>query len=188
MGYTTDFTGRFLLDKKLTPAHIAYLNEFANTRRMKRNPEITKNLFDPLRIIAHLPLGVEGEYYVGGNQKQNLQQATTQDQIPDIFSGSGQAHIKDIIDYNMPPSTQPGLWCSWAPSDDGMGIEWNGGEKFYHYIEWIEYIIKNFLKPWGYTVNGVVRWQGEESDDIGVIEVEDNIVASKGVKLPDVTY
>ena len=98
---------------------------------------------------------------------------------------AGQDHDDSIIDYNDPPQGQPGLWCQWIPSDDGTEILWNGGEKFYHYTEWLEYIIDNFLAPNGYVLNGEVYWYGEESDDIGKIIVSDNQV---DVKYGQVTY
>jgi hypothetical protein len=75
-----------------------------------------------------------------------------------------------------PPSTQPGLWCQWVAGDGGNSIEWDGGEKFYDYIDWIKYLINNFLKTWGYTINGTVKWRGEDFSDIGKIVIVDNQV------------
>src|SRR5574337_684850 len=57
--------------------------------------------------------GVEGEFYVDGT------------------GDFGQERDATVIDGNRPPSTQPGLWCQWRPTDDGTAIEWDGGEKFY---------------------------------------------------------
>ena len=88
----------------------------------------------------------------------------------------GQDHDDSIEDYNSPPVGQPGLWCQWVPTDDGKKIEWNLGEKFYKYDEWINYLIENFLDPWGYSVSGQVEFQGEEPDDYGYIEVVDGKV------------
>ena len=99
--------------------------------------------------------GIEGEFYVGDDRDD------------------------DIIDYNRPPKTQPGLWCQWRPNDDGTAIEWDGGEKFYNYVEWLEYIIKNFLAPKDYVLNGAVNWQGESLDDMGIINVKDNVISIK---------
>lgn len=52
MGYTTDFEGRFKLNRKLKKKDQEFLTKFAETRRMARNvgPEF----------------GVEGEFYVDG--------------------------------------------------------------------------------------------------------------------------
>lgn len=102
--------------------------------------------------------GVQGEFYVEGTED------------------FGQGREENIINYNSPPSTQPGLWCQWVPNGDGTAIEWNGGEKFYNYIEWIEYLIKNILAPRGYSLTGEVHWQGEDGDDKGKIVIKNNKV------------
>ena len=28
-------------------------------------------------------------------------------------------------------------------------LEWDGGEKFYEYVKWLEYVIKYIFKGWG---------------------------------------
>lgn len=153
MGYDTSFAGEFDLDKPLSEAQIAYLNAFSNTRRIARNTTRTELLDDPLRVAVGLPVGEEGGFYVGG-----------------IETGNG------VINFNNPPEGQPGLWCQWVPTDDGLHIEWDGGEKFYDYVEWLKYIIKNFLEPWGFKLSGAVNYQGESSDDRGTIYAKDNII------------
>ncbi len=71
-------------------------------------------------------------------------------------------------------SGRPCRYCPWRPSDDGSMIEWDMGEKFYCWREWLGYIVEHHLKPWGYRLNGEVRWQGEEPGDSGVIYSKDN--------------
>lgn len=73
----------------------------------------------------------------------------------------------------------PGDWCQWAPSSDNLAIEWNEEEKFYNYIEWIEYLVVNFLNPKGYVLNGEVEWHGEDFDDRGKISIINNAVTAK---------
>lgn len=158
MGYTTDFSGQFDLNKPLTVAHKNYLEKFAETRRMKRNPDLTDLRDDPLRKEANLPIGVEGGYFVNET------------------GFHGQDHGEDVIDHNGPPRGQPGLWCQWVPSHDGKSIVWDGGEKFYDYVEWLQYIINHFLTPWGYVLNGEVDWVGEDFDDRGKIKVVNNVI------------
>lgn len=111
--------------------------------------------------------GVEGEFYVDGSGMM------------------GQGHDDNIIDYNTPPKTQPGLWCQWVPTDDGWGLEWDGGEKFYNFVEWLEYLIEKVLEPKGYVVNGTVDWYGEDRGDMGKIIVTDNKVTTQ---LGKITY
>jgi len=158
MGYTTDFTGEFTLDKPLTAAHAAYLRQFSETRRMCRNPFATEIRPDPLRMAVGLSVGDEGGYFVGEG------------------GFAGQDDGPDVLKHNDPPVGQPGLWCKWEPNEDGTAIVWSEAEKFYSYVEWLEYLIAHFLKPWGYALNGEVEWQGEEPDDRGIIFVWNNTV------------
>lgn len=149
MGYTTEFEGVFTLNKPLTLAHFNYLHEFSSIRHMMRSEEALASMTDPIRKAVGLTCGLEGEYVVSD-------------------SPSG------VIDTNSPPRTQPGLWCDWAPGEEGTTIGWNGSEKFYDYIEWLKYIIDNFLTPWGYELSGTVEWQGEHPPDFGRIVVTIN--------------
>lgn len=159
MGYTTEFNGRFHLDKPLLPEHAAYLEAFSNTRRMKRDAKKASLIPDGVRALTSLPVGRYGEYFVGGG------------------GWKGQGKDESIMDYNNPPPSQPGLWCQWVPSETGEYIEWDGEEKFYYYVEWLEYIIEHFLIPWGYTLNGVVEWRGEDWSDTGLLSVSENVVS-----------
>lgn len=68
----------------------------------------------------------------------------------------------------------PGYWCQWAIVDGHL--EWDGGEKFYDYVEWLQYLIKNYFDSWGVKLNGQIKWFGEENDDMGIIEVTDSKV------------
>jgi hypothetical protein len=109
--------------------------------------------------------GVEGEFYVEGGGMM------------------GQDRDDTIIDYNVPPKTQPGLWCQWVPTEDGWFLEWDGGEKFYNYVEWLEYLIEKVLKPRGYSLSGEIEWVGEDPDDRGMIRVKDNVVKTLEAKV-----
>lgn len=163
MGYTTDFTGEFKLDRPLAPAHQAYLTKFNETRRMRRDPQIAAKLPDPVREAVELPLGPEGDFFVGG------------------AGFMGQDGDDSVVNHNSPPNSQPGLWCQWRPNDDGTAIVWDEGEKFYEYTEWLWYLIETFLKPWDYKLNGTVRWQGEDSNDRGAIVVKNNNISTKAL-------
>ena len=112
----------------------------------------------------------------------------------------GQARDYSIIDYNTPPNQisfndvkytdywkenqrridnglcQPALLNGWVISDDGTELEWNGGEKFYYYTQWLQYMIDNFFSKWGIMLNGTVQWSGEETNDVGKIIVVDNFM------------
>jgi len=139
---------------------------------VKRHADLAVRLPDPNRSEVGLPIGDEAGYFVGG------------------LGFAGQAHDPSVIDGNSPPAGQPGLWCHWVVDDDNPDndsdtaekyttIVWSGDEKFYYYEEWLVYLIDHFLKPWGYTLNGEVEWQGEESTDIGKLVVKKNVVSTK---------
>ena len=119
MGYTTEFSGTFDLNKALGPEHHAILKELASTE--------------------HIP-GEDG---------------------------------KPLREQR---SGRPCVYCQWIPTDDGEGIEWDGNEKFYCWLEWLQYIVDHRLKPWGYILSGEVRWRGEDYEDAGVIYVKDNCI------------
>lgn len=109
--------------------------------------------------------GVQGEFFVDGK------------------GSFGQESDPTVINGNAPPSTQPGLWCQWTPSEDGNSIVWDEGEKFYNYVEWIVYLIHKVLAPNGYVLNGSVEYQGEERGDDGEIVIENNIVTLDGSRV-----
>lgn len=165
MGYTTYFDGEFTLDRPLATEHRDYLEKFNGTRRMKRDAQLTKDRPDPVREAAGLGVGPEGAYFVGES------------------GYAGQNRGPDVIDGNGPPEGQPGLWCKWIPTDDGTAIVWDEGEKFYSYVEWIEYLVEHFLAPWGYTLSGTVEWSGEEQGDMGKIVIEQNAISVKVAKI-----
>jgi DNA-dependent RNA polymerase auxiliary subunit epsilon len=95
--------------------------------------------------------GIEGEFFIDGEEDT-------------------------IVDYNKPPSSQPSLWCQWSIQPDHKTVVWDEVEKFYYYVEWLEYIITKILEPRGYKLNGGVNWRGEEDYDFGSIVVENNVI------------
>jgi hypothetical protein len=163
MGYTTYFTGHFLLDKPLEEKHAAYLHKFSETRRMKRSPALLQDVPDPLRVAVGLPLGPQGAYFVGNEEKRG---------------GIHYTHPPSILHESRPPLGQPGLWCQWIPTEDGTGIMHYGGDKFIYYVEWLQYLIEHFLQPWGYVLSGDVHWQGDFAKDVGMIIVRKNMVTT----------
>jgi hypothetical protein len=173
MGYTTDFEGSLKISRPLTKKQTTYLNLLNSTRRMKRNVNKLMSLYNgkhgnpfPASKTPGDIYGYEGEYFAreDGNMGQNSDES--------------------IIDFNKAPGQigwggghkygQPGLWCGWCITEDGKFLEWDGGEKFYDYIEWLEYLIKHFFEPWGRKLNGEIYWYGEERSDMGKIIVKSN--------------
>jgi hypothetical protein len=171
MGYSTDFYGSLKLSRPATEAEVKYINDFSETRRMKRdvNKLMEKYngdfgiLYPKNKETPEAIYGVEGAYFNNPDDDDT-----------------------GVIDHNIAPGQtdflgnnengQPGLWCNWVISIGGEELEWNGAEKFYSYIEWLEYLIKHFFEPWGIKLNGEIEWVGEDSTDRGKIVVYNNIV------------
>ena len=166
MGYSTDFYGSLSFNKPVTEELKEYINKFGDTRRMKRDVEKIKEIYpDWKEHCFNGNLGREGEYFIGG----------------DGFMG--QENDDSIIEYNYAPASQPGLWCQWIINNDG-NLTWDGGEKFYNYIEWLDYLIAHFFEPLGYILNGDIEWQGEGYEDFGTIHVVDNEVTEQyGIRI-----
>ena len=82
----------------------------------------------------------------------------------------------------------PSIYCQWKLDRDWNSREWvliwDGGEKFYAYAEWLQLILDDIVEqnslndyPEGdVKLNGTVRWRGENFDDIGYLEVSDNVL------------
>lgn len=166
MGYSTDFYGTLQFNKPVAPWLKEYINKFSYTRRMMRDNEKIKELFPNWGDLCfNGDLGSDGEYFIGGEES------------------FGQREDGSIIEYNYPAKTQPGLWCQWIVNDNGE-LEWDGGEKFYNYVEWLDYLIEHFFEPLGYILDGDIEWQGESHDDYGTIHVVENMVEVRdGVRL-----
>ena len=175
MGYTTEFEGKIYIDEPVSLEDIEYINNFCNTRRMKRDVNLIKARFPDWAFMCYKgKLGTEGEYFVN----------------PPFM---GQLRDGTIEDYNEPPATQPGLWCSWeiVPEEDVEGktqipvsVQWSGTEKFYYYTEWLEYIFANFFPRPQYNPYGVIFAQGEDSYDAHYIIVENGIIRMISYDIP----
>lgn len=158
MGYTTYFNGNFEIKERNSGNPIneelkIYINRFSLTRRMTRDNNKIKEVYPNWEELCfHGNLGTNGEYFIGERGFTD----------------------ESVINYNG-SSPQPGLWCQWIINNKGE-LVWDSGEKFYNYVEWLEYLIKNFFEPEGYILNGEVTFEGEDDDDFGVIVCKDNHV------------
>ena len=192
MGYSTDFGGSFQLSRPTTTVEKDFLDKLVETRRMKRDVNKLMEMFkgehgypfaedktDPNQVYGYM-----GEYFVGGGGSMGQAQ---DDSIIDYNSASGNIGWQDYKgdwvlrqkmedQLNKDSLKQPGLWLQWELSSDGTELSWDGNEKFYHYIEWLQYLIQHFFEKWGIKLNGEVQWQGEDSSDFGKIIVTDNVV------------
>jgi hypothetical protein len=146
---------------------MGYTTDFSGQLKFNKQLSLDDHTFltklaDTRRMARNVDpkYGVEGEFYVEGG------------------GSFGQAGEPNVIDSNRPPETQPGLWLQWRPTEDGWYLEWDGGEKFYNYVEWLRYLIEKILSPRGYVLNGEIEWFGEDLDDRGKIAVKDNTITT----------
>ena len=164
MGYNTDFRGGLSISPEPSQEFTDYINEFSDIRHMAIDVDKMVEMFPESKKLGRFftdDFGTEGEFVVLDldNTGYVLRAALDNKETP-------------VIDHNEPPKGVPGLWCQWVIEDGEL--VWDGAEKFYNYIEWLEYMIVNFFKPAGYTLNGVIEWRGEDWDDTGKITVTDN--------------
>lgn len=165
MGYTTYYSGELTLNKPITSEHRVYLERFAYVRHCKRDEaKLARGRQgqvpphpDPVRVAVGLPVGKEGCFYVAG----------------DMNADDGHA----VTDSNKPPAGQPSLHCPFHPSEKSDTLEvFDEGANCEEGTEWLKWLIKHILGPWGYTLNGTIGWDGDDDDDRGTIYVKDNRV------------
>lgn len=201
MGYTTDFNGELEIDPPLEPAQVEYLRAFNGTRRVKRDADKAARLPDYRRDTVGLPIGPQGAYYVGsaddGNFGQNDDGSIVDGNTPPGAVNASDFYPKAPGKYDpdwyekyekaqemaVAEGAQPGLWCQWTVSEDGTLLMWDGGEKFYNYVEWLRYLVEHFFRPWGRKLDGEIYWQGEDPDDRGKIVVTANEIQTFVAKI-----
>jgi len=157
MGYTTFFKGKIVIDNCVDKNTKAFLDGLCSTRRMKRNPEILAKRLGISYEECLQKYGEDAKHYF--EDSGNL----------------GQNNTEDVMNYNFPPSNQPGLWCNWCLGEDERSIVWSSGEKFYSYVEWMKYIVDELVDR-GYNLTGDINWTGEDECDTGTIIVRNNKV------------
>ena len=70
--------------------------------------------------------------------------------------------------FNQPPPGIPSLWCDWIPSKEGDRLRIRG-KRPYRYVEWLTLLADKILFPHGRRLHGMISWQGEHSEDKGLI-------------------
>lgn len=101
------------------------------------------------------------------------------DQVQVLFLRDFASHDHRETEYE----DTPGFYCQWVPTKDGAALEWDGSEKFYDSVEWMRYLIDNFVaggvhKHFTETrkVNGAIMASGDDPDDVWRLIVTDNVV------------
>lgn len=196
MGYTTDFHGEWAVTPPLTPEQVTYLHAFARVRACW-NPVQLEGIPDPIREAVGLPVGNQGRYFTGHLRVHA--DANREVPWPEFKAAPGFAGVRaGWIDRQAEllvkptlfdsPTDEPDYPCQWVPTPEGDFIEWDQGEKFYDYVEWIEYLIHHFFKRWGNVLDGDIEWFGEEHWDRGIIRIVGNQVSIGRLKTSDVIW
>jgi hypothetical protein len=110
-----------------------------------------------------LSVGPEGGFYVGGADHH-----------------TNDADDTTVLSFARGPVGQPGVRCCWSIAAHGDLIAWDGCEKFSNGAEWLQYLVTTFVQRWGYTLEGAVRWRGED-DATGTLSAS----AHKVSNVPD---
>lgn len=100
------------------------------------------------------------------------------DITPPVSNGDA-AEFRDFTHQNhRRDDGLPSIWCDFflgsIRCEGGFDALFIEDGKNYGYTDWCYWLVANFFKPKGYTLNGTVYWYGEERDDLGCIEIEDN--------------
>ena len=182
MGYTTDFEGHMELKQievkntdgkgvnlNLTIEEVMTLvNGLAKTRRMCRDLSKISDENGMLNGVHYSEYGVEGEFYYNKDSEC-----------------SGQDKDNSILDENKESKSQHGLWSHWTIGfyragmflkEESYILEWDGGEKFYAYTEWLDYLNENIFKPNNIVMDGEIQWRGEDNEDMGKIISKDGVI------------
>jgi len=106
--------------------------------------------------------------------------------------------------YNSVAPGQPQLWCQWIPSWSGHCLTFDGHEKFYRPVEWLDYLIEHFLKrgahaskhpghlfagfTFDHVLNGTIAGSRRDTHELFLIDVVSNHVSVDMVRSADPQY
>lgn len=135
-----DVRGRFTLNKPLEDGIYKQIKGLMETRRVKRDPQ----KLEELGFGLAKDFGTEGEFFfINGRE------------LEEKLKEKGLTDDPSIIAFNKSPKTQPSLYCPWEISDNKKEIYCEAEpDGVREPVEWLEYIVENFLKPNGYELKG----------------------------------
>lgn len=157
MSYTYDLIGKLSVSPPLSADQVAYIQEFSHSYRHKFAPK-WQSWPNPLREAVGLPVGIEGEYISSA-------------------MGTGVDFIENCMEVDTnTPNNQPSFQCCWTTTAKGNVVKWNKLGRTFAPVQWLEYMMEHFFKPWGVTLNGKVECHGEAKEDRTLIVVTNNTV------------
>lgn len=172
MGYSTDFSGEIAVSLPESGERGRQLPD----EWVKRWNDATSG--DP-----------EHQYSSGGRSEPADYFPTDIEEVDRVLDDGRQwIRTKPVMLFGWPREivlgvTQPQSWCQWELSNDTTvydgeqptWIRWDGGEKFYEYGDWLEYLVAAIKKDFpGARFDGEIEWRGEEWDDFGALAVQED--------------
>jgi hypothetical protein len=171
MGYNTKFKGSLKLSKTLTKEQQKWFNDWTTIRKKHYD---SNKLMEHYKGVGSLDgdYGENGEFF--GYIPNELRDGDNvwKSDYSQWVNGSSDLMFPIEGKNNDSPSNQPSLWNNWMIVGDELF--YNDGDKFYGYIEWLEYIRTKILSKWGITFEDgyKIKWRGEDKGDRGSIVYE----------------
>lgn len=78
------------------------------------------------------------------------------------------------VDFRSLGGDYPGFYYPWKLSSDWSLLEWDQMESPRYYVEWLQWVIDNVLKPANRKLLGVVAYSGEDVEDHGVLAIDED--------------
>ena len=179
-GDATELEGYFKVNKPLDEETQFIIRGLRHGMSQKRDSQLLADYLGMSLEECLIKYGVDGQLYVKDNNVA-------------VICHKG--YIKQQITY------QPWIGSfiprfSWKYFPEEQAIRWDRSEKFYCYVEWIQYLIDYVLAPRGYVLNGHVETfndadngadqrdsydeedfaRAADNDLYGYIDIEDNVV------------
>lgn len=82
--------------------------------------------------------------------------------------------LRELMEGRLPDDKWAS--CDWELNDDDKTIGFNGSEKFYEYVPWMQYITDSLKQKFGIEVSGEVNYSGEDFEDHGILKIVDGKV------------
>jgi hypothetical protein len=174
MSIPTYFFCEFTVTPAFRPEHEAYLKAFSNSYHCKKDVNALVLLPDPVRDLANLGVGEDGEFSVGDLDTDRPSAAVIAFRATRVRASPSSDNEYELA------STQPSTGqCCWQFEGDSIWCDQD--DDLEEYADWLEYVIQKFLIPWGYVVNGMlVRQEDEGYEDLppsfARLSVTDNVV------------
>jgi len=108
------------------------------------------------------------------------------------------------VRYNSAWDGQPGYWCQWVPCPHGCCLTWDGNEKFYAGLAWLQYLIDHVLRrgvwaqgsgddqvadfSFDHRMNGRIVGEQQDLPELILLEVRDDVVERHLLRPGDPDY